>query len=220
MMAELYSDKVSYITEIGVDRKDVIDQESMPSFDRFELVWIGMVEPWKGWVIALKAVARAKAILGDEKPLRLRMLGRGKDEPAAAAMVAELGISNEVQLLKRIPLEELNQLIITSHAMIFSSVKDTSGTVVLEAMCKGKPLICLNHQGVGDMTTEDTAIRIEVGSLDDTVENFANAIVALARDEAHVKRLGEASRQRVLSDYVWDEKAKKMHAIYQQALGN
>lgn len=220
MMAQLYGDKVSQITEIGVDRKDVATQEAMPSFDRLELVWIGMVEPWKGWPIALKAVARAKAILGDEKTLRLRMLGRGRDESAAATMVSELGITDEVKLLKRIPLEELNQLIVTSHIMIFSSVKDTSGTVVLEAMCKGKPLICLNHQGVGDMTTDNTAIRIEVSSLEETVENFANAIVSLAKDEALVKRLGAASRERVLSDYVWDEKAKKMNHIYRQLRKN
>ena len=119
-----------------------------------------------------------------------------------------------VVFLKRIPLEELKDLVVSSHAMIFSSIKDTSGTVVLEAMSKGKPIIAIRHQGVADMTTPETGIRIEPAGLDETVEGFADAIVRLAKDRELLEKLGRASRDRVLSDYVWDVKARKMHDVY------
>lgn len=222
MISKVYPEKTRRITEIGVAREEVTDGDlRVEPYEVLKLVWVGTMAPWKGWVIALRALAKAKEALrnsGGTRSLRLTMIGRGKEEAAAKALAASLGITGEVDFFSRIPLDELNERVVTAHAMVFSSIKDTSGTVVLEAMCKGKPVICLRHQGVGDITTPETAMRIEVGPLDQTVDGFAEAFVRLANDRDLLERLGRASRDRVLSDYIWERKSEKMVAIYREAV--
>ena len=217
MISEIYPAKTARITEIGVEREDVTGGDlTVEPYNELGLIWIGTMAPWKGWFIALNALAKAKEALGSSKSVRMTMIGRGRDEAAASALAAELGIAGQVDFFRRIPLDEMNRRVVAAHAMVFSSIKDTSGTVVLEAMCKGKPVICLRHQGVGDITTPETAMRVEVGPLDGTIQGFADAIVSLAKDRELLEKLGRASRDRVLSDYIWERKSEKMNAIYRE----
>lgn len=217
IIGEVYPDKVETITEIGADRERVPEKDGeLDVGGDLKLIWIGMVEPWKAWSIALTALAEAREMLGDERGIHLTMLGRGREEGAAHQLAKDLGIEDNVTFLRRIPLEELHSRIRAAHAMVFSSVKDTSGTVVLEAMENGKALVCINHQGVGDISTDETAIRVEPASLPETITGFANAYVRLARNPQLCVEMGNAARERVLSDYIWERKADKMMGFYRK----
>lgn len=214
-----YPEKTVKILEIGAE-KSRVTQGDLPKHEGndLKLVWIGMVEPWKAWSIAIEAVKQANDLIGEGGSVSLTILGRGQEEADAHKLVKKLGIEDRVTFFRRIPLDDLHDLIETSHAMVFSSVKDTSGTVVLEGMGHGKAMLCINHQGVGDMTTDETAIRVEPGSLEDTVKGFAEGMVRLAKDPALRERLCLASRERVLEHYVWEKKAEKFHSFYERVL--
>lgn len=219
-ISQLYAEKTKTMTEIGADSDRVPLGPLAPhQGNHLELVWIGMVEPWKAWSITLQAVQKAKDLLGSAGSIHLSLLGRGSEESAAHTMAESLGITNEVTFLRRIPLEDLHDLIKNSDAMVFSSVKDTSGTVVLEAMGNGKTIVCINHQGVGDMTTDQTAIRVEPGSLVETIDGFANAMVKLASEPELRQELCERSRNRVLKKYIWERKAEVLYSHYREVLG-
>ena len=219
ILSECYPQKTRTMTEIGAELERV-NTGSLPAHSGtdLKLVWIGMVEPWKAWSIAIEAVKRANDELGDRGTVHLTMLGQGNEEPQAHSLATALGIENQVTFLQRIPLDDLHRLIESAHVFVFSSVKDTSGTVVLEGMGHGKALICINHQGVGDMTTEETAIRVEPGSLEKTIEGFGSAMVKMALDPEMRERMCLASRDRVLSHYVWGVKAKKFYGFYEEVV--
>lgn len=217
LIEPVYPGRTRTMTEIGAHRADVVDEVvDCGTPGKLRLVWIGQVEPWKAWVIALRAFARALERLGPGEEIHLTMLGRGRQEADAERLAAELGLGDRVRFLRRIPLEELNELIRTADAMVFSSVKDTNGTVVLESMSRGKPLICIRHQGAGDITTDACAIRVEPGSMEDTIEGFASGMVRLVREPGLAHRLGVASRERVLESYVWDAKAERVIRYYRE----
>lgn len=220
MIEPVYPGKTRTMTEIGAHRKDItetVEDRSRPS--ALTLVWIGQMEPWKAWDITLRALARALGRLKPGESIRLTLLGRGRQEAEAAALAAELKLGDHVKFLKRIPLEELNQLIDDADAMLFSSVKDTSGTVLLESMSRGKPVICIRHQGAGDISTDDCSIRVEPGGMDETIEGFASAMLRLLREPGLAHRMGVASRERVLDNYVWDVKAERLVGYYRELLG-
>ncbi len=220
ILAKRYPRKTVRMLEIGAEKERVTLGE-LPKHEGHDLklVWIGMVEPWKAWSIAIRAVKRANDLLGNEGAVSLTMLGRGKEEGAAHELAEQLDLGDRVTFFRRIPLDDLHELIETSHAMVFSSVKDTSGTVVLEGMGHGKAMLCINHQGVADMTTDETAIRVEPGPLDETVEGFAKGMVRLAKEPELRERLCFASRERVLNHYIWERKAEKFYSFYQKVLG-
>jgi|LakMenEpi03Aug12_release.lakeMendotaPanAssembly.Ray.scaffolds.fasta_scaffold101335_3 glycosyltransferase involved in cell wall biosynthesis len=217
MIEPEYPGRTFVMTEIGAHRADVLtDLPLVKQHKSLNLVWIGQVEPWKAWVIALKALASALSQINPDERIRLTMLGRGRQEQDAADLAEELQLGNSIQFLRRIPLEDLKKLIHDSDAMVFSSIKDTNGTVVLESMSHGKPLICIRHQGAGDITTDECSIRIEPGTMEDTIEGFANAMIRMLREPDLTRSMGLASRNRVLTDYVWDVKASRLAALYQK----
>ena len=42
----------------------------------------------------------------------------------------------------------------SAELFCFTSLRDTSGNVVLEALAAGVPVVCFDHQGAGDMVSD------------------------------------------------------------------
>ena len=182
-LSKEYSEITKGMLEIGMDVSQVVaGPVDVTDSTIINIHWIGVIEPWKAWSLALEAVAAAKKKLNGRVKINMTMLGRGSEEAEAATLVQTLGLQDEVTLLQRVQVDELHDMVQQSDVLLFSSVKDTSGTVVLEAMSLGKAVVCLNHQGVGDMTTDETAIRVDPASISLTVDGLSNAIVKLADD--------------------------------------
>jgi glycosyltransferase involved in cell wall biosynthesis len=95
-------------------------------------------------------------------------------------------------------------------------VRDTSGGVNLEAMAHGLPVICIAHQGVGDITDTSCAERILPGPIDETIDKIAQAIIRLANDPARRVAMGEAATKRAREKFSWDEKVDRMCGIYRE----
>jgi glycosyltransferase involved in cell wall biosynthesis len=105
------------------------------------------------------------------------------------------------------------------HAMLFTSIRDTSGNVILEAMAAGLPVITLNHQGAAEITTDETALRVTPGTVAETGERLAEAICTLAADAALRERLGRAGAERVRTHFHWPQKAAEMSRVYREVAG-
>ena len=60
------------------------------------------------------------------------------------------------------PKAEISDFILSHDGFVFTSLRDTSGNVVLEAMAVGLPVIAFRHHGVAEMTTDQTALRVPI----------------------------------------------------------
>jgi len=210
-----YKGKAKLMLETGVDR--LPEEPSAKGGGRegkARIIWIGTIEPWKALSIALAGFSKAL----EDKPLscelHLDIVGKGSEMELAKHQVEKLGIMKSVTFHGWVPKNEVDQMLMDAEALLFTSVKDTSGNVVLEAMAQGVPVICINHQGVGDITTDKTAIRIEPSSIEHTARGVANALSKIVTQPSYVKKLGQAGYQRVKEKYIWKQRAKKMVAIY------
>jgi glycosyltransferase involved in cell wall biosynthesis len=102
------------------------------------------------------------------------------------------------------------------RGLLFPSIRETSGNVVLEAMGLKCPVVCFNHQGVGMITDDHCAIRIHPGAWDACVAGFSDAVHRLSGDPELVSTLGEAGRNRVMSEFTWQAKISAMLEVYQK----
>jgi glycosyltransferase involved in cell wall biosynthesis len=134
-------------------------------------------------------------------------------------LVKDLGITGKVEFCGNLARNEVWEEMRRAKGLFFSSVRDTSGNVVLEAMSLECPVLCLNHQGSAAMTDETCALRVQPGPWDETVEGFAAALRRLEHEPELVSALGQAGRERVLKQFRWDRKLEVMNEIYASVMG-
>jgi len=221
LLSTRYANKVVRILETGLHDSEMessgIDSQAN-NVVRF--IWVGTVEPWKALSLALRAFSRSIEVLPEDLEIELHVVGKGSELEKAKSEACELGISEKVKFHGALSLGDTQAMMATVDALIFSSIKDTSGNVVLEAMGKSKPVICLDHQGVKDIVTPQTGIKVKTGELDATIVGVSEAIVELALDPQKRLKMGEMGRNRVKKLYSWKEKAKMLKGYYNQITKN
>ncbi len=179
------------------------------------ILWLGHVFARKGLVLAVEGFKSAVELGAD---IELVVVGDGEGLPAATQLAERIGISNRITFLGGVPYSEVDRHLAETDIFLFTSVQDTSGNVLLEAMRNAKPIIALNHQGAKALVTGGGARLIDIGSYADTTGRIGSAIMELAGDAALRRRMGLANWQEVRERHTWTAKRKQILKIYEAAL--
>jgi glycosyltransferase involved in cell wall biosynthesis/peptidoglycan/xylan/chitin deacetylase (PgdA/CDA1 family) len=177
------------------------------------ILWSGNLQPHKALSLLLKALAR----LPQHVHCEVRVLGSGPSERRWRGLAERLGVNGRIRWMGRLPHAQAMQQYSWAHALAFTSLRDTSGNVVLEALAAGVPVVCLDHQGVHDIVTDDSGIRVPVTDVQGVVDGLAEAIGRLATDVRLWQRLSAGASARA-REYLWERQGERMAAIYRTAL--
>ncbi|MHC4788022.1 MAG: glycosyltransferase family 4 protein, partial [Planctomycetota bacterium] len=176
------------------------------------LVWNGSLIPRK----ALHLLIEALALLPAEHAYGLTVVGSGPLEPRLRRLARRRGVGEHIRWLGRVPFQEAMAEYGRAHVLAFTSCRDTCGNQVLEALGRGVPVICLDHQGAGDVVTERCGIKVPVGDFDAVVAGLRDAIIALERDRERLRKLSEGALERA-ADFLWERKGERMAGFYRRA---
>ena len=83
---------------------------------------------------------------------------------------------------------------------------------LLEAFSKGMPVVTTTVGLEGIEATDKVHVLVQ-----DTPIDFAQAVVALLRDEQYQKLLGKNARELVVTQYDWEVALKKLDSVYSEA---
>lgn len=163
----------------------------------FTVATVARLNPTKGHRFFLEAMAR----LRDEGlHIRWRVAGDGPERAAIEARIAQLGLTDQVQLLGPQDeggvlalLQEVDALALTSFGM-----GEAAPVTVMEAMACGLPVICSVIGGTADMICDG-----EDGLLvpQQDVAAIAGAVRRLAEDGDLARRIGAAARMTALREF-------------------
>ncbi len=201
--------------ENGIKRIVGKNQKPHDPSEPLRLLWIGNLNLTK----ALDLVLNALSQLPSDVQFQFRVVGDGKLRRRLQKLAVELGIAENVEWLGRLPHEEALQQYHWADLLVFSSLRDTTGTVMLEAFAHGLPVICLDHQGAHDIVTEESGIKIPVSTPQGVIEALSHAIAACSQDREMVDRKSEAALERA-KHFLWDRQGERMAEIYSQVLEN
>ena len=204
--------KVVEMLEAGVAADQIEEPQAAPARPGLHLVSVGRLARTKGVELTLRAFGRAWR---QNNAIRLTVIGSGPEEARLRLLAASLGVSGAVEWIGWLAHTEVRQALSRYDALIFTSLRDTSGNVILEAMACGLPVITLEHQGAAAITTDETAVRVRPTTIGRTIESLADGILNLARSPELRASLGNAGRQRVRNLYSWEAKGEAMSDIYQ-----
>jgi glycosyltransferase involved in cell wall biosynthesis len=176
------------------------------------LLWAGRLEPQKGLAIALRAMAVTK-----NRESRLLVAGSGTEEVKMQALARSLGLTNRVEFLGRVPHETMEAHFQNCDAFVFTSLRDSFGSVVLEAMSYGLPVIALNHQGVGAFVPDDASIKVPVNSPEQVISDLANAFDVLASNP-QLQRTMSIAALAFAENQTWRRRAESMNELYAETM--
>jgi glycosyltransferase involved in cell wall biosynthesis len=209
LVHRLGGDDPHYFSELGLFPHEIAEGPASGPHGSFQLLWVGRLMPWKGLPLALQAVAEASRSV----PLRLRVLGSGPQSELLEEWVDELGIADIVERKGHVPLDSVRASYRNSDALLFTSLRDSTGAQLLEAMAAGLPVITLDHSGAAVLIDRTRGLLVEPGAAADTVSGLAAAIVQLATDRELRVRLA-AGGLRYARTQTWSQKAAQMTEIY------
>jgi len=191
--------------------------DDSPTNAEFSVISAGSLIRVKGFGLAIKAFKK----FSDKYPAsRLTIVGSGPEEPRLAELVRSSHLEHKVELPGAIPRKDLLKKMASSDVLLFPSLRDGGGTVVIEAMSVGKPVVCLDIGGPGMHITEECGIKVTPRSPQETVDELAGALELLYNDEELRSNLGKAGRQKAAQSYTWERLGERLMEIYEPILGS
>lgn len=175
------------------------------------ILWSGQLRPRK----ALPILLRALASLGDTVSFELDILGEGPMLPAWQCEANAIHPQNPVRFHGRLDFTHAVARMQSADLFCFTSLRDTSGNVVLEAQAAGVPVLCFDHQGAHDMVDNRSGIRIAFTTPTRAVRDWAHAIRTLANDPQRLLALSHGATEKA-RDFLWSANGDRVNAFYRQ----
>ena len=174
------------------------------------LHWCGRRVPLKGLPLAIEALAAA----GDVD-VQLEVSGAGPELVKCVKLASRLGVANKVNFLGFLTHDAVQDHLRRADALLVTSLRDSFGTVALEAAAQGLPIITLDHHGLGALLPSDAGWKVPVTNPRATVAALADAIREVVRNpKARLER--SAAALQFARSNTWDKRARQMEAWYEQ----
>jgi glycosyltransferase involved in cell wall biosynthesis len=181
------------------------------SKDYLKLYWGGILERWKGLEFLLLALK--------DLPVNYQLLitGRGSDENYFKALSSKLDLKN-VFFKGWVDIKELDEIKNNTDIFIFTSLRETTGSILLEMMGRGKASIVLDIGGPSEIADANTSVKIKVSNKQHIVKEMQEAIKTLSINTNLRLKLGLNAYKKIENLYNWDQKARRMVEIYKEVL--
>jgi glycosyltransferase involved in cell wall biosynthesis len=177
--------------------------------DRLVVLTVAAKRPHKNLPRLLEAMAR---IPPERRPL-LVAPGYGTfHDDALTALVARLGIADDVRLLGWVSDAELEGLYALAALFVLPSLYEGFGLPVLEAMARGVPVACSDRGSLREVAGS-AALVFDPEQPDD----IARAIAHVLADPAEADRLRAAGREQA-ARFTWERSAQLTLDAYRRAL--
>ena len=188
----LGSRRTELFLESGIDRSLVNER---PDRDwvapRLELLWVGRMFPRKGLRLGLEALARVPQRI----PVHLTVLGDGPELDRLKRLAATLDVADRVTWRGRVAWDEVMRAMDRAHLLLFTSLRETFGAQLLEALARGLPVLTLDHHGAADHVPDAAAIKVPVERPVQVRDAIADAIERAAATGFFCKRCRTSARR-------------------------
>jgi glycosyltransferase involved in cell wall biosynthesis len=215
LLRRLGARSVHPMPDMGVSQDEIAAEPARPSEDgQFRLLWVGRFQGHKGLPLALRAVAALPA----DSPVRLRIVGYGPLEEQLAGWIEDLELGDRVDLVGRVPYTEMRGEYRAADALLFTSIRESGGIQMLEALAQGCPVIALDHQGPRVLISDDVGVRTPVGDGSSTIAGLAAGVQQLVEHPEQRRRMSHNGIA-LAREHTWAGKARTVTSLYGEVLG-
>ncbi len=210
-----HEDRIIDVPEIGASPDQFSWKERPARKDRIDFMFVGRLVPFKCVDVVISAFAASTAL----RKHRLRIVGDGPERHRLEKLVRDNGLEDCVTFCGWVSQADVAQLMQESDVFSFPSIRDAGAGVIAEAMMAGLVSVVVNYGPGHHLITDKSGIRIPLGSRDDHVRGFRDAMERLVTDTPLRLSLGKGARERAIERLAWPAKAQKIIDIYKWVIG-
>jgi len=179
--------------------------------DATVFLFVGRINFIKNIDFTVRALARAKEL--GLRNFRMLFAGKGQDEEKLAALVQELGLTEEVVMCGLTDKPMLEKLYSRASLFLFPSLYDANSLVQIEAACQGTPAVFL--EGARTAATVTPGVNGYVSPA--TEEAYAHTLLDILADKDGYARVSAAARRDLYLS--WDDVVRDVYADYLRLCG-
>ena len=164
--------------------------------DKFRVLFVGRLLDWKGPHLAIRALSIARQAVPE---ISLSIIGDGHCASRLRTLVATEGLEKHVEWVPRIAREQVLEEYDKHNVLILPSLHDSGGTVVLEALSRGVPVICLKLGGPGLLVDSScgACVDTEGRSVEELIQSIADELIRFSSmPQPEIEALRQAAYER------------------------
>lgn len=205
LLPSRYQGKAGIQLAIGHEMSDIDapsrGQDShITSQQCIRVLYVGKFIYWKGMHLGLEAFA---LLVRGHPNAQLTMVGKGPEEQRWRNLAKRLGVQHHVRWVPWVQRDELLSMYESHDVLLFPSLHDSGGMVVLEAMAHRLPVVCLDLGGPGKTVNGNSgrAVVASNATRSGVIKNLAQALkeITLRPDLRKDLKLGALERTRSFS---------------------
>jgi glycosyltransferase involved in cell wall biosynthesis len=180
---------------------------------RLRMVWSGKHLPRKALPFLLYALHK----LPPDTDYHVDILGEGSETGWWKALARDLGLDGRVTWSGWLDRQSALERMRAADLFVFTSLKEGTSTVVMEAISLGMPVVCMDVCGMGDVVDQSCGRKVPLEDPERMIDRLRDILLELYRDRPLLAKLAEgtAARARELS---WDNKVLGIAALYKKVL--
>jgi len=175
----------------------------------FCFIVIGRLVFYKNIKVLVKAINIVKKT---EPQIKLLIVGGGPEEEVIKNLIFENKLESNVEFLGYVTTEEKFRLLSQSNALLFPSLCEGFGLVILEAFSKSKPVVVSNVRPMSDIISNN-----ETGYVLDPHDEkeWANKILELVKNPEISEKMGIKGKEVLEKEYNIKKMYEKIIQMYE-----
>ena len=174
------------------------------------LISVGRLGTEKNWDTLIEAGALA---MQEHPDLHIAILGEGPQRKELEKLARKLGVSSKVELVGKVPFEQVPNYLKAADLFAFASTTETQGLVTLEAMAAGLPVVAVDATGTNDVVEHGQEGLLTAQDS----QAMAQALKTMLEDEQKMGDYKQAALEKARQFEIHNQ-AKKLVEIYHQAI--
>lgn len=204
-------EKCILLTENGINSSQIKKTYTKKINKQVVLLWSGRIVNRKGLYFLIDVLEKLKC----KNEFVLKIVGDGPEKEFLKDKVKKLRMENKVQFIGKVTYEKMQEIYSTSDIFVFPSLRETTGTVLFEAMVNRLPIVTFNQNGAALLIDDKCGYKIDVMQPIEKIKiDFADRLKNLIDNPSITIKMGEAAYKRVIENYEWGEKCKKFYEMY------
>jgi glycosyltransferase involved in cell wall biosynthesis len=173
----------------------------MPRANTLKLLWIGRFMPRKGILLLLDVMKELKACPG----ITLTVVGDGEMRAVFLDTIKTYGLEETVSWKGAVSFNEVRSFYASHDVFFFTSLRDSGGVQLIEAMAFGLPVVTLHLHGQGIIVNDETGIRCACDTPEMAIIELTKALLYLYNNPVVISKMSAAAYE-YASKQTWTNK--------------